>query len=886
MGIRFLLGLLLVFSSIGISLGAKNILLLNSYHRGLNWSDDIFNGVKQVTDNYDSIHLFTEYMDAKRFPDSISQEILFKLYSTKYRDISFDLIICADNAALDFVIKHEKDQLFKGQKVYCGVNNVEDYQYLGMTYHGVSEREFFIERFLAIKKIVPHVQTIYCLFDKSDFGVVFKKRLEQIILNPPFDVKIKIIDDIDLDSLCTFVSSIKDKSTVIDYVSITRDKYGNIVNNEKISKKIAKISTAPMFSNFDYLIGRGVVGGVYQLGIDQGRIAASIGMRLLSGESFSNIPRVTNAPMQLVIDYKVVKKFGLEDKNFPKDAIVINKPERIYIRYQSEFIVVIISFAISIGIILLLLRNIRRRKKSEQSLLQSEQKFKDIAEMLPQTIYECDLSGNLTFINKQALEMFGYTSEDFNNGVNISQLFLTEEWEKIKQSMALLLRGESIKDPTYIAKRKGGSIFPFEVHSNVIYKEGKPVGFRGLGIDKTKQKEVEQALIDAREKAEQSDKLKSAFLSNMSHEIRTPLNAIIGFSSLISDGDISSDQKLEYKKYIQNSSEYLLNLINDIIDHSRIEAGQLEIVPTEFNLYELMKELYLNFQSQQKNRHKEHVQLVYENLESTEQIVIYADPIRIKQVVANLLDNAFKFTDNGSIRFGYETQNDDHIYIKVKDSGIGISDEDKPLVFKRFYKLCNDNDKLYGGSGLGLSICKNLVELMNGKIWLESKKCDGTTFFMDFPVRIRSFKQVPIGPQSNNSGVNYDWSNKSILIAEDELSNYELIKALLKNTKARVLHANNGKEAVDITLSNPVDVILMDIQMPILNGHEAIRLIRHHKPKIPIIAQTAYAMTGEKEEILRSGSDAYLAKPLDKILLLETINDLLTQSYNNQFNNI
>ena len=856
--------------------GTKNVLLLNSYHRGLMWSDDIFNGVKQVIDQHNNVNLFTEYMDAKRNDDPAYYEELFSLYSLKYKDIPFDLVICADNNALDFAIKHKDSPLFKGFKVYCGVNNTDDYQYLGEDYRGVSEREFFIERFHIIKKIVPQAKTIYCLLDKTDFGAIFRNRLEQVIQHPPIKVNIKIIDTIDLNDLFRFVSSLKD-SAVIDYISITRDRYGNIVNNEKTARKIARISSVPVFSNADYLISQGVVAGVYQLGVDQGKLAATIGMKLIEGQPPKSIPAVSEAPMRIVVDYGVLKRFNLQPHNLPKDAMIINQPEKIYTKYKSEFIIALVGFIILLSIILQLLISIQKQRLSELSLQQSEQKFKDIAELLPQTIYECDLIGNLSFVNKQALEMFGYSQEDFNKGVNLKQLFVPEEWGHIQQNIKDLAEGKSVKDNLYVAKRKNGSVFPFEVHSNVFYKDGKSAGFRGIGIDMTAQKKVEQELIIAREKAEQSDKLKSAFLSNMSHEIRTPLNAIIGFSNLLSDEDTSNEQRLEYKKYIQNSSEYLLNLINDIIDHSRIEAGQLEIVSSEFNLNDLMKELYLNFKSQQKNKFKEHIELKYENLNQTEEIIVEADPVRIKQVIANLLDNAFKFTDNGSIQFGYVLQKGDNILITVKDTGIGINEEDKPLVFKRFYKLCNEKDKLYGGSGLGLSICKNLVSLMKGSIWFESKKGAGTQFYINLPVCIKKYKQIVVKSSTEDDLSNFNWNGKTILVAEDEISNFELVKAFLRHTNATIIHAANGKEAVNFIQTNQIDLILMDIQMPVMSGYEAIRMIRQIQPKIPIIAQTAYAMAGEKEEILQSGSDAYLAKPLDRSTLLETIHSLINK---------
>lgn len=854
---------------------AKNILFLNSYHRGLNWSDEIFKGIKQVVDQYDDVNLFTEYMDTKRFPGEDYLKELINLYTIKYKDKHIDAVICADNSALDFVIKNAKNPLFQGYKVFCGVNNVEDYQWLGDDYRGVSEREFFMERFQAIKKLIPNVRTIYSLIDKSQFGTIFRQRLEQVMKKTPYPVNIKIIDDIDVDELCAFVSSLKDKDAVIDYISITRDRFGEIVNNEKLGEKIAKVSSVPVFSNFDFLIGKGIVGGVYQNGTDQGTTAATICMKMLSGKPFTDIPKVSETPMRMVVDYNVIKKFDLQPNSLPAGTIILNLPEKVYTKYRSEFMIILASFIVLIFIIFLLISNINKRTKSEISLMQSEQKFRDIAELLPQTIFESDFQGNLTFANKQAFTMFGYTMEEFERGVNITQLFLPEEQQHLLSSLEALQKGGVNENPLYIALRKDGSTFPFEVHSSVFYSDGKPAGIRGIGIDITRQKEVEQELILAREKAEQSDKLKSAFLSNMSHEIRTPLNAIIGFSSLLSDDGTTDEQRLEYKKYIQNSSEYLLNLVNDIIDHSRIEAGQLEIVHSEFNLYELMKELYLNFKSQQKNKLKEHIHFIYENLDETEHIIIVSDPVRIKQVVGNLLDNAFKFTDQGSIRFGYNLQNGENLLVSVKDTGTGISEEDKLLVFRRFYKLCNDNDKLYGGSGLGLSICKNLVSLMKGMIWLESEKGVGSTFFINIPVKVKKYKHRVVSSSTGKYLSDHYWPGRTILVAEDEISNFELIKALLKNTGSEILHAKDGKEAVDLALSNPVDVILMDIQMPVMSGYDAIALIKKEKPHVPIIAQTAYAMAGEKEEILQAGSDAYLSKPLDKIVLLDTIQMLL-----------
>jgi PAS domain S-box-containing protein len=508
-------------------------------------------------------------------------------------------------------------------------------------------------------------------------------------------------------------------------------------------------------------------------------------------------------------------------------------------------------------------------------LAASEQKFKDIAELLPQIVYECDFVGNILFVNKQGLEIFRYSEEDFKKGVNMYQLFLPNETQHIRSNINILLKGGRPVSTVYSAIRKDGTIFPLQIHSNIVFRNNAAVGLRGIGIDMTRQKEVEQELIAAREKAEQSDKLKSAFLSNMSHEIRTPLNSIIGFSNLLTEENLNSETRDEFKKYIQNSADYLLNLINDIIDYSKIEAGQLEIKKTEFNLTELMKELYSHFSKERFKREKQNIQLVYTNNKEKQEVYIYSDPVRIKQIITNLLDNAFKFTEQGQVIFGYEFQMQDQILFFVKDTGIGISEKDKPLVFERFHRLYNKSDKIYPGSGLGLSICHNLVKLMEGNVWLDSEFGNGSSFYISLPVVMKIKEEESKITERTFSPGKYKWPNKTILIAEDELTNYELIAAILKKTDVTIMHAKNGMEVTEIVKKNPVDLILMDIQMPIMSGYDAIKELKIVNPDIPIIAQTAYAMAGEKEWILEAGSNAYIAKPIDPVVLLEMINEFM-----------
>jgi PAS domain S-box-containing protein len=511
-----------------------------------------------------------------------------------------------------------------------------------------------------------------------------------------------------------------------------------------------------------------------------------------------------------------------------------------------------------------------QRDNALQAMKENELKYRELADMLPQSIYETDEDGNYTYVNRAWIKKFGYSPDEINKKKNIQETLISDNPEK-----AIL--DNKLESTEFIGITKSGKEFPALVYSNKIQQGSQTIGTRGIVIDITERRKYVEALKREKAKAEQSDKLKSSFLANMSHEIRTPMNAIIGFSDLLASDELEDIERKEYIRHIRNSGELLLNIINDIIDIAKIEAGEVKIIEHDCNINDILQESYLTHMDTLKRTKKDKYIDLKLKKGTSNPFIIKSDPFRIKQILSNLISNAIKFTDSGEISFGYQFVNDGNIMFFVKDTGIGLPPDKVNIVFERFRQVEESSVRNYGGTGLGLSITKNLIELLGGKIWLKSEEKKGSVFYFTLPVKQLQFlnSQPTMGNPLND---NYDWEGKTILIAEDDESNFKVLKEFLNKTNVTLLRALDGQEAVTIcNNNNDIDLVLMDIQMPRLNGYEATQLIKSKNPRLPIIAQTAYAMSGEKEKSVKAGCDDYISKPLDKKVLFSKISGMIFQ---------
>jgi len=392
-----------------------------------------------------------------------------------------------------------------------------------------------------------------------------------------------------------------------------------------------------------------------------------------------------------------------------------------------------------------------------------------------------------------------------------------------------------------------------------------------IGKNVTKQKQAEKNLQEAKQRAEQSDSLKTAFLSNLSHEIRTPMNAILGFSEMLLSKNISDEQRKSYIDYISNSGGMLLNLIDDIIDIAKIQSGQLVVKRELYNINHLLFEIYSSYEKIIKATKGDAVHLNWIRSKQYDNIRLNTDPLRLRQVFTNLLSNALKFTESGNVEFGYaldveDTEGEEVIKFFVRDSGIGVPIKNQEMIFDRFYKIEENSHRLYRGAGLGLAITKSLVELLGGKISMTSEQGKGSEFAFTFP-----YSEVSIVGSNKKIKEQGDadelLNGITVLIAEDEELNSILITELLRKYNTKIHTAVNGQQAVELFKehSDEIDVVLLDIKMPIMDGYEAISLIRKMSANVPVIAQTAYAFSSEREKILNSGFNDYISKPIKQM---------------------
>lgn len=385
--------------------------------------------------------------------------------------------------------------------------------------------------------------------------------------------------------------------------------------------------------------------------------------------------------------------------------------------------------------------------------------------------------------------------------------------------------------------------------------------------DISQEKEVDAELQRAKHLAEDAEQLKSAFLDNMPHEIRTPLHAITGFTSLLSDSDLTHEERLEYVKFIQDSSNDILNLMDNIIEIAKLETNQVKLKKEKCYINSIIDKLLNDIEHKQEIIEKQDVNIKITKGSADPLFTIVSDPERIYQIMSHLLNNALKFTEQGEIEFGYNYTANNKLEFIVRDTGIGIAKEEQDLIFKKFGKSGNINTNKNRGSGLGLTLSKKLIELLKGEIRLISEPGEGSTFLFTIP--IENEQKITISKPSVTAKNN--WSSKTILVAEDTESNYFFIEAFLERTKVNLLWAQDGVEAIKMFQENNVDLILMDIMMPEKDGYDATREIKEMDPNVPIIAQTALALPDDEEKCYNSGCDYVLVKPINSEDLIATI---------------
>ena len=515
------------------------------------------------------------------------------------------------------------------------------------------------------------------------------------------------------------------------------------------------------------------------------------------------------------------------------------------------------EFIISIGL------DISKRKEAEEALLLSEARFKALhnASFGGITIHD---KGVILECNKGLSEITGYETEEL---IGMDGLLLIAE-ESRDMVMDHITSGYE-KPYEAVGIRKNGEKYPLRLEGRQIPYQGKivrVVEFRDI----TKQKKIEFALIEAKEKAEESDRLKSAFLSNMSHEIRTPMNGILGFTELLKEPGLSGDEQEKYIEIIRKSGERMLDTVNDIIDISKIDAGQMEVASNNVNIQEESGYLYEFFKGEAFSKGLE---MSFTNKLSEGDSFILTDRLKVISIISNLIKNAIKYTDEGTINV-FCSRQESQLVVKVSDTGIGISKERVDSIFNRFEQADISDVHAREGSGLGLSISQAYAEMLGGEITVESEPGKGSVFILSLPWT-QHHDVVKSTRERMETTTVEDIHTAKILIVEDDDTSFEHLSILVGSVSKYVVRAENGKDAVDFVRNNNVDLILMDIKLPIMTGYEATKEIRKFNMDVIIIAQTAYALSGERDTALAAGCNDYISKPIDKNQLLKLMKKYL-----------
>lgn len=508
-------------------------------------------------------------------------------------------------------------------------------------------------------------------------------------------------------------------------------------------------------------------------------------------------------------------------------------------------------------------RDITQRKKTEQELIEKEALISTAVENLPIVFFLIDNNGVFTLSTGAGLKGLGFTS---NQAVGLSVFDLYKDFPETIKSIKKALSGESVIFESVV----NGTSYLNIV--NPMLRRGNQEGIVGVGLDITERKKAEVELINAKEKAEESDRLKSAFLANMSHEIRTPMNGILGFAGLLKEPGLSGEQQKEYIQVIEKSGARMLKIITDIISISKIESGIVDISLSETNINHQLKFVY---DSLKLDADYKKLKLSFKCALCDNDAIITTDSEKLYGVLSNLVKNAIKYTDNGEVELGYAVKGEE-LEFYVKDSGIGIPREKFEVIFERFIQADISDRMARQGVGLGLAISKAYVEMLGGKIWVDSEESRGSTFFFTLPRNIRIDKK-----DSVTSAVNSDIEGDAVipqnlglkvLIAEDDEASVRSLSIMMEKISREILKAKTGTLAVNTCLSNPdIDLVLMDIQMPGMNGLDATREIRKFNEKVIIIAETAYALEGDKEKAIDAGCNNYISKPITQDVLLSLV---------------
>lgn len=519
--------------------------------------------------------------------------------------------------------------------------------------------------------------------------------------------------------------------------------------------------------------------------------------------------------------------------------------------------------------------------------------FAFLQDSSPYSIFNYEIFLQSLKLSKSAITIFRPSDQEFvitksiinllqvkSDIVTIREYFLSRGFDKYDGQLIMtainkvIESGEATEEMLYLKDtnlHKRSKVYRILIQPAAVWGFNNSTDLILYNTDITEVSHLYDDLAKEQEKVSEGIVVKNAFLNNISHEIREPMNTILGFTELLTLGNIKDEQRIDFLNIVKNKSRAMLSMIDDISELAKFESDGITVARMETNVPKLLNELLSEYHKELDLRRKNNLELILKLPSEKDSYVIYADSGRLYQVLNYLLDNALKYTDKGFVQFGYEVKDAKQLQFFVRDTGGGIPKDEQKYLFTRYRKKEEVLDKPILKKGLGLTISRYIVELMGGKIWVDSTVGEGTTFYFTIPFGKEINSTVSEANLTEKPFLN--WRNKVILIVEDEEVNYQFLEAVFADSHAQLVHVTDGDKAVELckTLNN-IDLILMDIRLPVKNGYDAVKEIRQFKPTIPIIAQTAYSSKKERDKCKAIGFNEYITKPIDIPLLIQMVN--------------
>ena len=850
-------------------------LLISSYHPAFPTFFQQAGGLREVLGPA-GVELDIEFMDTKRLPLDEAAARMRELLSFKFDRLGVhDVIVVADDAALRFALDC-RDELFPDRPVvFLGVNDQDLAHGLSgkSGFTGVIEAVSMTETLEDIRRMLPRVTAVHAVADAQPGGQAdLRTFLAQRERVPGLRLETLGLDVMTWEELGRRLSSLGETDAVL-LLSAYADRDGQRKSFGESLALILRHAAAPVFHLWEHGMGQGILGGKIISHTEQGRLAGGLVLRILGGEPAGSLPVIEGDDAnRQVFDHSALERFRIDDSRLPPDSEIRGRPVSVLSRYMPHILVTAFFVAVLLLLVTALLTHVFRLRRAKARLSESESRYKALFDANADGILVADASTRrFIFANPAVCRMFGYTAEQLRN-LGVEDIHPVEALDLAQENFAQQARGEKDIAEATPCLRSDGAVFLADIRSFTLEIDGRACAV-GLFRDVTERVQVLDCLRQARNAAEAANRSKSEFLANMSHEIRTPLNGVAGMLQLL-EGSSPTDEQREYIRLALTSTMRLTRLLADILDLSRIEAGKLDMERRPFSLEEVRQSTLalLSMAAREKGLALEF------DLDAGLPEKLMGDQARLQQILFNLAGNGIKFTERGGVRIHAcplpcRRDGEVRMLFTVSDTGIGIPDALLKNIFNPFEQGEASYVRKFQGAGLGLSIVRRLMGLMGGNLAVENLS-DGTNFYLTLPFGIPEDPASPDAPRSGpeHGGV----SRKHILVVEDDEISRQTMTFMLERCGHEVAVATNGQEALARLQEEGFDAVIMDIQMPVMDGMEATRRIRSDPSQegaggIPIIAMTAYAMPGDREKFLAAGMNWYVPKPVDMGALREAL---------------